>query len=161
MNFDQLAGLIKAGFNEEQIRSIGAVIDGGTLTGAAQSTGTNTGTGTGTNTNTGTPTPTATNPPTLPSVTPSEPAAPSTPAASPLESGGTGTNAESTGGNGGTLASAAQSAQTAESETVSLLKEMMGLIRTGNINTLGGGASVQPTGADVLAEILNPTPKTK
>lgn len=149
MNFDQLAGLIKAGFNEEQIRNIGAVIDGDTLTGAAQSTGTNTGTGTGTNT--GTPTPTATNPPTPPSVTPSEPAAPSTPAASPLESGGTGTNAESTGG----------AAQTAESETVSLLKEMMGLIRTGNINTLGGGALVQPTGADVLAEILNPTPKTK
>ena len=157
MNFDQLAGLIKAGFNEEQIRNIGAVMDGGTLTGAAQSTGTNGGTLTGaaqsTGTNTGTSTPTATNPPTppsvSPSVTPAAPVTPSTPAASPLESGGTGTNAESTGGAAGS----------AESETVSLLKEMMGLIRTGNINTLGGGALVQPTGADVLAEILNPTPK--
>ena len=159
MNFDQLAGLIKAGFNEEQIRNIGAVMDTGTGTGTNTPTETNTGTPTGTNTPT--PTPTGAAPSVPPSVTPAAPVTPSTPAASPLGSGDTGTNAQSTGGNGGTLASAAQSAGNAESETVSLLKEMMGLIRTGNINTLGGGALVQPTGADVLAEILNPTPKTK
>ena len=137
MKFDQLAGLIKAGFNEEQIRSIGAIMDTGT------------GTNTGTNTGTPTPTPTGTALPT-PTVTPA-PATPSTPAESPHESGDTGTNANSTAGTAGNV----------ESETVSLLKEMLGIIQKGNINSVGTGAAAQETGVDVLAEILNPTPKTK
>ena len=137
MKFDQLAGLIKAGFNEDQIRSIGAIMDAGT--------GTNTDTGT----NTETPTPTPATPSALNSVTPSAPAAPSTHAESPRESGDTGTNANSTAGTAGN----------AESETVSLLKEMLGIIQKGNINSVGTGTAAQETGVDVLAEILNPTPK--
>lgn len=137
MKFEQLAGLIKAGFNEEQIRNIGSIMD----------TGTNTGTGTNTPTPTPTPTTTALQTPT---VTPAPTDKP-----------------------GGTLPSADQSAtppaekgpesgtinQNPETETVTLLKEMLGLIRKGNISGMGGGALDQPTGADVLAEILNPTPK--
>ena len=153
MNFDQLAGLIKAGFNEEQIRSIGSIMDGATLSGAARSTGTSTNTGT--NTNTPTPTPTATPTPAAQSapnsVTPPASATPSTPAASRPASGDTGTTANSTG----------VSATNAESETVTLLKEMLGLIQKGNINSVGTGTMSEQTGADVLAEILNPTPKTK
>ena len=145
MNFDQLANLIKAGFNEEQIRSIGSIMD----------TGTNTSTNTGTNTNTPTPAPTTTALPT-PTVTPAPATAPETkpatrPATSAPESSGTDKAS-------GTLTSAAQSG---ESETVTLLKEMLGLIQKGNINTVGTGAASQETGVDVLAEILNPTPKTK
>lgn len=123
MKFEQLAGLIKAGFNEEQIRNIGSIMD----------TGTNTPTGT--DTPTPTPTPTTTALPT-PTVTPA-------PTDKPAEQG-----PESGTAN-----------QNPENETVTLLKEMLGLIRKGNIDGMGGGALDQPTGADVLAEILNPTPK--
>lgn len=143
MNFNQLANLIKAGFNEEQIRSIGSIMDTGTST--------NTGTNTGTNTNT--PAPTTTALPT-PTVTPAPTSDPATPPAT-----------------GGTLPSATQSTtppaesggtdKAGESETVTLLKEMLGIIQKGNINTVGTGAAAQETGVDVLAEILNPTPKTK
>lgn len=143
MNFNQLANLIKAGFNEEQIRSIGSIMDTGTST--------NTGTNTGTNTNTPAPTTTALQ---TPPVTPAPTSDPATPPAT-----------------GGTLASAAQSTtppaesggtdKAGESETVTLLKEMLGIIQKGNINTVGTGAAAQETGADVLAEILNPTPETK
>ena len=119
MKFDQLAGLIKAGFNEEQIRNIGAIMD----------TGTNTGTNTGKNTGTNTPTPT------------DKPATP--PADKPAEQG----------------PESGTAAENPENETVTLLKEMLGIIRKGNIGGMGGGALDQPTGADVLAEILNPTPK--
>lgn len=143
MNFDQLANLIKAGFNEEQIRNIGSIMDTGT--------GTSTNTGTNTNTPTLTPTTTPTTPSVPNSVTPPAAATPSTPAASRPESGDTGTTANSTGA----------SATNAESETVTLLKEMLGLIQKGNINSVGTGAMPEQTGADVLAEILNPTPKTK
>ena len=159
MNFDQLAGLIKAGFNEEQIRNISSIMDTGTST--------NTGTNTPTHTPTGTalPTPAVTPGGTLPSaaqsapitpsapnsVTPTAPNAPSTPAASPRDSGDTGATANGTG----------EAARTAESETVTLLKEMLGLIQKGNINSVGTGAVQEQTGADVLAEILNPTPKAK
>ena len=125
MKFDQLAGLIKAGFNEEQIRNIGAIMD--------------TGTNTGTNTGTPTPTPTGTALPT-PTVTPS-PATP--PADKPAEQG----------------PESGTAAENPENETVTLLKEMLGIIRKGNIGGMGGGTLDQPTGADVLAEILNPTPK--
>ena len=147
MNFNQLANLIKAGFNEEQIRSIGSIMDTGTST--------NTGTNTGTNTNTPAPTTTALQtPPVTPApggtltsaaLSTSDPATPpATPPASTPATGGT----ESTDKAG-------------ESETVTLLKEMLGLIQKGNINTVGTGAAAQETGVDVLAEILNPTPKTK
>ena len=145
MNFDQLANLIKAGFNEEQIRSIGSIMD----------TGTNTGTNTPAPTSTALPTPTVTPAPTSTQKTP--PATGGTLASAaqsttpPAESGGTDKAS-------GTLTSAAQSG---ESETVTLLKEMLGLIQKGNINTVGTGAASQETGVDVLAEILNPTPKTK
>lgn len=131
MKFEQLAGLIKAGFNEEQIRNIGSIMDTGTTT------------GTGTNTPTPTPAPTTTALPT-PTVTPAptdKPAdKPATPPAKQGPESGT-TN------------------QNPENETVTLLKEMLGLIRKGNIGGMGGGALDQPTGADVLAEVLNPTPK--
>lgn len=145
MNFEQLSGLIKAGFNEEQIRSIGSIMG----------TGTNTSTNTGTNTNT--PAPTMTALPT-PTVTPAPTSAPEIPPATPPASTP-----------GGTLASAAQSTtppaqstdKAGESETVTLLKEMLGLIQKGNINTIGTGGNTQETGVDVLAEILNPEPKTK
>ena len=133
MNFDQLAGLIKAGFNEEQIKNIGSIMD----------TGTNTGTKTGTNTNTPTPAPTTTALPT-PTVTPAPTSTKETPPASAPA----------------TTTPPAQSTDKAgESETVTLLKEMLGLIQKGNINTVGTGAAAQETGVDVLAEILNPTPK--
>lgn len=143
MNFDQLAGLIKAGFNEEQIKNIGSIMD----------------TGTGTNTDTPTPTPTDTPTPTetpKPADTPKPggtlPSAAQS-ATPPAEQG-----PASGATNGGTLTSAAQSPN-AENETVTLLKEMLGIIRKGNIDGMGGGALDQPTGSDVLAEILNPTPK--
>lgn len=115
MNFEQLSSLIKAGFNEEQIRNIGTIM----------------GTGTGTNTNAPTPTPTLTPTPTpTPTDTPTDkPTDPPTPEPK------------------------------AESETVTLLREMLGLIQRGNINTVGTGTIPEQTGADVLAEILNPTPK--
>ena len=155
MNFNQLANLIKAGFNEEQIRSIGSIMDTGTST--------NTGTNTGTNTNTPAPTTTALQ---TPPVTPAPTSDPATP---PATGGTLASAAQST--TGGTLASAAQSTtppaesggtdKAGESETVTLLKEMLGIIQKGNINTVGTGAAAQETGADVLAEILNPTPKTK
>lgn len=131
MNFNQLANLIKAGFNEEQIRSIGSIMDTGTST--------NTGTNTGTNT----PAPTTTalqTPPVTPAPT-SDPATPPATTTPPAESGGTD--------------------KAGESETVTLLKEMLGMMQKGNINAVGTGAAAQETGVDVLAEILNPTPKTK
>lgn len=131
MNFDQLAGLIKAGFNEEQIRNIGSIMD--------------TGTNTNTNTNTPTPTPTTTALQT-PTVTPAPTSTQeTTPATTPAS---TTPPAESTDKAG-------------ESETVTLLKEMLGLIQKGNINSVGAVTMPDQTGADVLAEILNPTPKTK
>lgn len=137
MNFDQLANLIKAGFNEEQIRSIGSIMDTGTST--------NTGTNTGTNTNTPAPTTTALQtPPVTPAPTSDPATPPATPPATttpPAESGGTD--------------------KAGESETVTLLKEMLGMMQKGNINAVGTGAAAQETGVDVLAEILNPTPKTK
>lgn len=133
MNFEQLSGLIKAGFTEEQIRNIGTIM----------------GTGTGTNTNTPTPTPTPT-----PTATPTPTDKPTdNPTTTPADKPGESTD-------GGTQTSAAQSPK-AESETVTLLKEMLGLIQKGNINGVGTGTIPEQTGADVLAEILNPTPKTK
>lgn len=133
MKFEQLAGLIKAGFNEEQIRNIGSIMD----------TGTTTGTGTNTPTPTPTPTPTTTALPT-PTVTPAPTDKPADkPATPPAEQG----------------PKSGTTNQNPENETVTLLKEMLGLIRKGNIGGMGGGALDQPTGADVLAEILNPTPK--
>lgn len=134
MNFEQLAGLIKAGFNEEQIKNIGSIMGTGTST----NTGTNTPTPTPAPTTTALQTPTVTPAPTSTKETP-----PTTPPASttpPAESSGTD--------------------KAGESETVTLLKEMLGLIQKGNINTVGTGAAAQETGVDVLAEILNPTPKT-
>ena len=129
MNFDQLAGLIKAGFNEEQIKNIGSIMD--------------TGTGTGTKTDTPTPTPTPTDEP-KPTDTPKPADTPKpTDTPKPVEQG---------------PASGATNPP-AENETVMLLKEMLGLIRKGNIDGMGGGTLNQPTGSDVLAEILNPTPK--
>lgn len=119
MNFEQLAGLIKAGFNEEQIKNISSIMG----------TGTDTGTGTNPGTNTPTPTPTTTPAPTE---TP-KPADPPAPTPEPK----------------------------AESETVTLLKEMLGIIQKGNIGAVGTGTIPEQTGADVLAEILNPTPTTK
>lgn len=114
MTFEQLAGLIKAGYTEEQIRNIGTIMG--------------TGTSTGTGTDTPTPTPTPTDTPT--------PADKPTPTDNPTDP------------------------PKAESETVTLLKEMLGLIQKGNINGVGTGTIPEQTGADVLAEILNPTPKT-
>lgn len=135
MNFEQLAGLIKAGFNEEQIKNIGSIMG--------------TGTSTNTGTNTPTPAPTTTALPT-PTVTPAPTSAPETPPTTPPASAPA------------TTTPPAQSTDKAgESETVTLLKEMLGLIQKGNINTVGTGGTTQETGVDVLAEILNPEPKTK
>lgn len=119
MTFEQLAGLIKAGYTEEQIRNISSIMGAGTNT------------GTGTDTPTPTPTPT-----TAPANNPA-----TTPATQSAEQGGT--------------------QPTGESETVTLLKEMLGMMQRGNINTVGTGTIPEQTGADVLAEILNPTPQTK
>ena len=44
----------------------------------------------------------------------------------------------------------------AESETVKMLKEMLGLMRAGNVNTLGMNPPVEKDASDILAEIIDP-----
>lgn len=44
-----------------------------------------------------------------------------------------------------------------ENETQTMLKEMLGLMRTGFINNLSTNPQPEKTGSDVLAEILNPS----
>lgn len=44
----------------------------------------------------------------------------------------------------------------AESETVKMLKEMLGLMRAGNVNTLGTNPPAEKDASDILAEIIDP-----
>lgn len=50
----------------------------------------------------------------------------------------------------------AAAAPNAESETVQLLREMLGLIRTNNINSLGGTPPAAESADAILAKIINP-----
>lgn len=50
----------------------------------------------------------------------------------------------------------AATAPNAESETVQLLREMLGLIRTNNINSLGGTPPAAESADAILAKIINP-----
>ena len=43
-----------------------------------------------------------------------------------------------------------------ESETVKMLKEMLGLMRAGNINGIGITPPVEKDASDILAEIIDP-----
>lgn len=135
MNFTQLSELIKQGFTEDQIRAVYNVM--------GRDTDTHTNTNTPTSTPTSTPTPAAA---TIPGQ--------SSTSAQAGSSAPTATQESTT-----PPASAAGGQNPAESETVTLLKEMLGLIRKGNIDTMGGGVTPEPDASDVLAEILNPTPK--
>ena len=44
----------------------------------------------------------------------------------------------------------------AESETVKMLKEMLGIMRAGNVNTLGMNPPAEKDASDILAEIIDP-----
>lgn len=44
----------------------------------------------------------------------------------------------------------------AESETVKLIKEMMGMMRNGMINGLSGQAAPEKSASDILADIIDP-----
>lgn len=43
-----------------------------------------------------------------------------------------------------------------ENETVKMLKEMLGLMKTNNINSLSMNQEPEKTGADILADIIDP-----
>ena len=46
--------------------------------------------------------------------------------------------------------------KTEENETVKMLKEMLGLMKTNNINSLSMNPEPEKTGADILADIIDP-----
>ncbi|MBO7066380.1 MAG: hypothetical protein J6W40_02020, partial [Alphaproteobacteria bacterium] len=43
-----------------------------------------------------------------------------------------------------------------ESETVKMLKEMLGLMRAGNVNGIGTNPPAEKDASDILAEIIDP-----
>ena len=53
------------------------------------------------------------------------------------------------------------SRETPENETQSMLREMLGLMKAGNINNLSHGGETVPDAAQVMASILAPNPKIK
>lgn len=150
MTFDQLSSLIKAGFSEQQIKTV--------LETFGNSTPAPSGSPTTDPTRATVPTPKPEPSPApvggaLPGAaqypTPSPaanspqpvttPAANTTPAPTPSPA-------------------ASPTAPTQESETVALLREMLGLVRQNNINSIGNTPPAEKDGAQVLAEILNPQP---
>ena len=129
MKFDTIISLVKEGYTEEQIRQIEKIMDGEGGTKTSPA-----------------PAPAPAPTPEKPVDTDKTPA----PAATPKDKPQAGT--------------AKPDANTAdinkeESETVTLLREMLGLIQKGNINNLSQSMdkpSEQMDGAAVLASIINP-----
>ena len=147
MTFDQIAGLIKAGLTEDQIKTVMGIFPD---TNPAPN-----------------PTP-APDPTPAPVPTPAPSPAPSpapvpTPAPSPAPSPAANSQppVAALAANTSPAPSTTPAAPAAESETVALLREMLGLVRQNNINSLGNTPPAEKDGAQVLAEILNPTPTTK
>lgn len=133
MTFDQIAGLIKAGLTEDQIKTVMGIFPD-------------------------------TNPAPNPTPAPDPTPAPvPTPAPSPAPSPAANSQppVAAPAANTSPAPSTTPAAPAAESETVALLREMLGLVRQNNINSLGNTPPAEKDGAQVLAEILNPTPTTK
>lgn len=147
--FEQLGELYKTGFTPAQVQSIIKIMGTGT------STGTDTGTGTDTNTPTNTPTPTTT-----PATIPGAPSA-TVPANTNNQPQPAEKNPETNANNSGSVPGSAPAGpeKSEQSETVTLLREMLGLIQKGNINQMTGTSAAPTDGAEVLASILNPTTK--
>ena len=147
--FEQLGELYKSGFTPAQVQSIIKIMGTGTSTGTAAGTGTDTNTNTPTNT----PTPGApTTPTTAPTTAPTIPNNQPQPAEKKPE-----TTAANSGSVSGSTPAGPEKAE--QSETVTLLREMLGLIQKGNINQMTGTTTAPTDGAEVLASILNPTTK--
>lgn len=123
--FDQFAALIKAGYTQNQIMELNKIMEPNTPVPA--------------------PAPAVAEPSPAPAPVPNP--APATPDLTPADA---------------TPAAPQQAAATtpgtapaAESETVTLLKEMLGIIQKGNINTIGVMNQPKPEdGAEILATIL-------
>lgn len=149
--FEQLGELYKTGFTPAQVQSIIKIMGTGT------STGTDTGTGTDTNTNTPTNTPTPT---TTPATIPGAPSA-TVPANTNNQPQLAEKKPETTAANSGSVSGSTPEGpeKSEQSETVTLLREMLGLIQKGNINQMTGTSAAPTDGAEVLASILNPTTK--
>lgn len=148
MKFDNIIKLVKLGYTETQIKQIEEILDSGNMT-------TNP-----TPTPIPTPTPAPANPApinTAPTPTPTT-AAPTTEAPRAAET------EKDADANANKNEPANNPINKEESETVTLLKEMLGLIQKGNINTLSQQSMNNPTdldGAAVLASIINPKEVTK
>lgn len=126
MTFEQLSTLIKNGYTESQIKELYTIFN------APED-----------KPQTKTDPPTITNPAPQPKETKTD---------TNTETGtntNTGTNTET-----GTNTKTENPPQ--ESETVALLKEMLGLVRKGNINTMQNETKTQETADQILAKVLNP-----
>lgn len=143
MKFDSIIKLVKLGYSETQIKQIEEILDSG-------NGNTNTNPNPNPNPNPAPAVPAPIN--TAPIPTPTT-AAPTNEAPRAAE---TGKDADA---NANKNEPANNPINKEESETVTLLKEMLGLIQKGNINTLSQQSMNNPTdldGAAVLASIINP-----
>lgn len=146
MKFDNIIKLVKLGYTETQIKQIEEILDSGNG-----------------NTNTNpTPTPTPNPAPAVPAPINTAPIPTPTTTAKTTDAPRAAETEKDTGANKNEPANNPINKE--ESETVTLLKEMLGIIQKGNINTLSQQSMNNPTeldGAAVLASIINPKEVTK
>lgn len=151
MTFQQLSTLIKQGYTEDQIKQLNAIFSpedgGGTAPqyGSAPAPTTDTAPSPS-------PAPAPDNPQSSPAPGTNSPSQQTAPTQEPH--GGTAPQyGPETQQRGGT---APQTQQQPESETQKMLKEMLGLMRNGAINTLQQPTTQQVTTESILAKVLEP-----
>lgn len=142
ITFDQLSALIKAGYTQEQITTINSIMSQPQNATAPATAAPNPSP-------TPSPTPTPNNPLSFPAPA-TVPAPVPVPAAPQDADSGTAPKTDTVVDGG----------KNNESETLGLLKEMLGLMQKGNINGISTQELPKPAdGAQILAEILNPQPE--
>lgn len=144
ITFDQLSALIKAGYTQEQITTINSIMSQPQNATAPATAAPNPSP-------TPSPTPTPNNPVSFPAPATATIHAPvPVPAAPQATDSGTAPKTDTVVDGG----------KNNESETLGLLKEMLGLMQKGNINGISTQELPKPAdGAQILAEILNPQPE--
>lgn len=148
MKFDSIIKLVKLGYSETQIKQIEEILDSGNGN---------------TNTNPN-PNPNPNPAPAVPAPINTAPIPTPTTAANTNEAPRAAETGKDADANANKNEPANNPINKEESETVTLLKEMLGLIQKGNINTLSQQSMNNPTdldGAAVLASIINPKEVTK
>lgn len=154
MKFDNIIKLVKLGYTETQIKQIEEILDSGN-----GNTNTNP-----TPTPIPNPIPTQTPAPAVPAPINTAPIPTPTTAAKTTDAPRAAETEKDADANANKNEPANNPINKEESETVTLLKEMLGLIQKGNINTLSQQSTNNPTdldGAAVLASIINPKEVTK